>query len=61
MLEESDNGFHEFDTDFFNRLDEDEILVLEELLDSVDFYIEIGYPFIFLCIPLVICCIKRRL
>lgn len=39
-------------------LDEDELQILEELLDKVEFYVEVGGPILIIIIPMFICWIR---
>jgi len=59
IVEENDYGT--FDSDFFNRLEEEEIQVLEETLENLEFYIDIGGPILIFLIPLMLCWCKQRL
>ena len=52
LLDESDSGF--VDDDFFNRLDDDEVEVLSEIIESVGWYIEYGGPLLVIIVPLII-------
>lgn len=63
LLDETDESFSQglMDDNFFNRLDQDEIDVLEEILESVEFYIDLGGPLLILALPIAICFIRQRL
>ena len=46
------------DENLFAVLDEDELQILEELLDKVEFYVEVGGPILIIIIPMFICWIR---
>jgi len=47
--------------DVFDGLEEDELELLEEILDKLEFYIEIGGPFLIIFIPMVLWWIRSRI
>ena len=61
LMEENEYGIQQIDSDFFNRLEEDEVEVLEELLEQVEFYVDVGGPLLIFLIPVLICWIRRRI
>lgn len=45
----------------YNVLTKDEVKMLDELLDSVGFYVEVSVYCLIFMIPLLILCVRRQL
>ena len=46
--------------DFFSQLDQDELQILEDILDQLEFYVEYVGPLLLILIPCFICWIRSR-
>ena len=49
-----------FDNDFLNTLEEDEIIVLEEMVDSIEYFIDKGYSYLIVILPILYAYYHRR-
>ena len=51
MLDET-QGASSFDTDIISRLADDEIIALEEIIDSIDYLIDVASTYVMVGVPL---------
>lgn len=58
LIDENGDVGGAVDENLFAVLDEDELQILEELLDKVEFYVEVGGPILVIIIPMFICWIR---
>lgn len=61
LLDDNDERQGLMGDNFLDRLDQDEIDMLEEVLESIEFYMDLGGPLLILAIPIAICVIRARM